>query len=754
MASRIVFTSSVTAFLFGFSLPAFVTAEAPATKAHYYSYFKQKKTLTLDVHRVAFLHAPAEDGSAASVPKLAAFGIDDATVAPMAIRGWALGGTTAANRTEADVERTVREIAKQQVVDFVSPVFVDDYGGPMMITPHILVGFDRQLDPARAEAILTESGAGAIVDRDWANMKRAYRLKSSSRDGFEVLAAANRLAERSEVMFAEPDMIFTGRGSLIPDDPGFGDCWGLHNTGQFGGIPGMDMDAPEAWDTTIGDPSIIVVIIDTGLEQDHPDLNQVPGNDLTGDPSASGDPVNECDNHGTAVAGCVSATIDNALGTVGVAPGAKSASARTFISNLSCTGTWSSESSWTVDTLTWAESIGARVTNNSNYYGIQSSTIAQKYEDTRSAGMVHFAIAGNFAQPTLVYPGSLPSVNAVAALNPDGTLASFSSFGPDLDFSAPGTIVYTTDRTGFDGYSVEDYVFVQGTSFATPYTAGVAALALSVNPALTACQVEEVLRQSAVDLGQPAYDTLYGWGFVNAAEAVQLAANPPPSLRIAATPVADPVGIKTRYLSFRAEPGRPQAVRMTFDNLPAPFGYANGRNMWVGQPVEYSEIAGRRFPVSGSGEPTFWGATLECDPVFTHWPPGVMVHLFHESLVPGGGYLIQAIDQCASLDNQGDYSAPLSVQTSRWGDAVGTFDIVAQAWRPADGAVNITSDVTAVLAKFANRSTAPNKPRSDLEPDEPDQLINISDVTRDLDAFRNLPYPFSGPPLVDPCGSP
>jgi subtilisin family serine protease len=747
MTRRVVaITAALTCFC-GSGPAVFSESDLAEAPTHYF-YFKERRPLTLDVSRVAVLRTTAD----AAGPSLLGFGVDEGAAEPSVVSGWWLVPMTDGARTAGGVVAAVRGAAASGAVDFVSPIFVGNDGGPLIVTPDILVGFDRGVDPARAEAILVESGAGVIVDRDWGNMKRAYRLRGSSRDGYGVLAAANRLAERPEVRFAEPDMIFTGRGSLIPNDPGFGDCWGLHNTGQFGGTPDADMDAPEAWDTTIGDPSIIVLIIDTGVEQDHPDINQVPGNDLTSDPSVTGDPVNACDNHGTAVAGCVSATINNALGTVGVAPGTRSASARTFISVEPCTGAWTSEASWTVDALAWAESIGARVTNNSNYYGFQSSAIAEKYQDTRGAGIVHFAIAGNFARPVLEYPGSLTSVNAVSALNPNGTLASFSSYGPGLDFSAPGTVVYTTDRTGFDGYSGDDYVFVQGTSFATPYTAGVAALALSVNPALTASQVEQVLQLAAVDLGVGGYDTTYGWGFVNAARTVLFAAKPPPECHIPPSPSPDPVGIKVRHVSFTAgEVGRVQAVRMRFETLPAPFGYADGRTMWVGPPTLYTEAAGKRLPSEAPGAPTFWGATLQCSPFYADWTGYGLVHVFDPSVVPSGAYAVQAIDESCSLDSEVNFSPPLSLRTSRWGDVVS--NCATNPCGPPDNVVNITTDAVSVANKFGNRLGAPDKPRVDMEPGLVDQLVNITDLTRCLDAFRGLAYPFAGPPPADPCAA-
>jgi subtilisin family serine protease len=495
-------------------------ADAPDDHYYYY-YFKERRTLTVDVTRVAMLGLDQQavtlrlrSGDEA-VPL-----VFESTARESLTEGWVFVPIHVAARDPDRVEEIVRSAANVGFAEFVSPVFVGEDGGPLVVSPVILIGFDRDISAAQANAILLECGAGEVLDRDWANMKNAFRVRNLASDGFEVLRACNRLAEHASVRFAEPDMQFTGGGGLIPNDPFFGNLWGLHNTGQSGGLFDFDMDAPEAWETTTGDPSIIVVVIDTGVQQDHPDINQLtPGVDTTSD-GGDGGPVNACDNHGTPVAGCVSATINNNLGVVGAAPGCRTASARTFISSLSCTGGWSSFSSWTVNSLAWAESIGARVTNNSNFYGFTSSAIAQKYEDTRNAGMVHFAIAGNNASMMITYPGSLPTVNALAATNRFGQRASFSNYGPGLAFSAPGESIVTTDRTGSTGYVSGDYVSVQGTSFATPYAAAVAALILSINSELGAAAVEAIMQQTSLDLGASGYDTDFGWGMVNAGSAV------------------------------------------------------------------------------------------------------------------------------------------------------------------------------------------------------------------------------------------
>jgi subtilisin family serine protease len=513
------------------------SSAASGQEPPYYHYFKERRPLKLQTERIAIFQArtAATQGPGQALSK---FGLAPEGMQALPIAGWSLAGTPAASHTEPATRDLVSRMSGDAAFEFVAPVLAGDDGGPNIVTPDLLVGFEASVTEQEAEAILAELNAGDIIQRRFGNMKGAYHLRTRLKNGFDVLDVANKLAERPEVRFAEPDMIFTGRSDLIPNDPGFTNLWGMQNTEQFGGAVGMDMKGPQAWDITTGSSNIIVVIIDVGVQTNHPDINQIPGTNFTSDASLDGGPVNACDNHGTAVAGCVSALINNSLGTVGIAPGCRCASARAFISNNSCDNSWTTASSWTVNALAWAQSIGARVSNNSNKYGslVQSSAIAAEYALTRAMGMVHFAAAGNDTNNAIVYPASLPGVNAVAALGEGGKLAFFSNHGTGLAFSAPGQDIYTTDRTGTNGYSTNDYAFVNGTSLASPYAAGVAALVLSVNPSLSATNVEQIMQQSCVDLGPPGYDTTYGWGLVNAYNAVMLAlALPPATITVTST---------------------------------------------------------------------------------------------------------------------------------------------------------------------------------------------------------------------------
>ncbi len=510
-------------YLMAMVLPVLACGECGAQGPLYYHYFKEHRTLQLDTNRVAVLQA-SQVAPVALGQAFAKFGLEPEQTRVLSVPGWSFARPPASSGSEPEVRNLVSRMSGSNDFDFVAPVFTGDDGNPVVVTPDILVGFEAGVTEQQAETILAGIKGITVLHRRWGNMKGAYHLRTNFRSGLEVLDLANQLAERPEVKFAEPDMIFSGHGGFIPNDPYFTDLWGIQNTGQLGGTAGMDMKGPQAWNITTGSSSIIVVILDVGVQPDHPDLHQIPGTNFTTDASFNGGPVNACDNHGTPVAGCVSAIINNGVGTVGIAPGCVSASARTFISTSACDGSWTAQGSWTVNALAWAQRIGARISNNSNFYGFQSGAIAAEYSFTRAAGLVHFACAGNNSTNSLTYPASLPDVNAVAALNESGSLASFSNYGTGLAFSAPGQDIYTTDRTGTNGWTSGDYTWANGTSFASPYAAGVAALVLSINPSLNATNVEQIMQQSCVDLGAPGYDTIYGWGFVNAYNAVILAA--------------------------------------------------------------------------------------------------------------------------------------------------------------------------------------------------------------------------------------
>ncbi|MFQ5494511.1 MAG: hypothetical protein ACE5EX_03940 [Phycisphaerae bacterium] len=195
---------------------------------------------------------------------------------------------------------------------------------------------------------------------------------------------------------------------------------------------------------------------------------------------------------------------------------------------------------------------------------------------------------------------------------------------------------------------------------------------------------------------------------------------------------------KVRYLSLvPGNAGQQVALRVTFAALPGEFAALNGRTMWVGPPREVSNLGGSR----DATPPTLTVARLQCEPFFTDWDTAGTIHLYHQNIVPGATYSVQAIDVGCDLADESSYSPLLALSTSRWADLTRLFN--DGAWPAPDGLVNVITDAVAVLDAFANRRAAPRKPRADLGPATPDQLITISDITDVLGAFRGRRYPFA-----------
>ncbi len=226
-----------------------------------------------------------------------------------------------------------------------------------------------------------------------------------------------------------------------------------------------------------------------------------------------------------------------------------------------------------------------------------------------------------------------------------------------------------------------------------------------------------------------------------------------------------PMGVgpgKIRVVSFSmpalegtvAGPGTNTAIRLTLLNLPGAYGAWSGRKMWVGPPQDVCEAGG-----TGPGQACPPGfsfskfAKAQCTQhCRSDWGTLGTIHLWGEGVIGGAIYRLQAISCADDPDDENRYSDPLNAATPKWGDCCGPFQ---GGWTGPDGDVDVTTDVVAVLDKFSNRPTAPIKARADVIGDvDPrvnlDLKINITDVSRVLDAFRSLPYPFS-PSAATPC---
>lgn len=351
-------------------------------------------------------------------------------------------------------------------------------------------------------------------------------------------------------------------------DPYFENQWALENTGSplhFDGTPGADMDVVNAWDITTGDPSIKIAVLDSGSDTNHVDLaaNLLPGFDATGGGSL-GYPNTDYSNdgHGTCTAGIIAAVGDNSEGIAGVAYDCKIIPVKIFY-YISFGGEvipFSSSEAGT-DGIIWAVNT-AKADILSNSWGLRVSDIVLLGIDTvysnaviteniqvgrDGKGTPMLFSSGNEGDDFSIWPASHPLTISVGAstmcdeiksptdCSPEGWWGS--NYGANLDVTAPGVKVLATDMTddlGYNGFADNNYSMFNGTSAACPNAAGVMALILSVNPALTANDARAILSITAEKNGGYAYDTpnVYGawseemgYGRVNAYEAAYYASS-------------------------------------------------------------------------------------------------------------------------------------------------------------------------------------------------------------------------------------
>lgn len=330
----------------------------------------------------------------------------------------------------------------------------------------------------------------------------------------------NFLNSRPEVMYAEPNYIW--KKVATPNDPEFSKLWNLHNTGQTGGTSDADIDAPEAWDKHKGSKSVIVAVVDTGVDYTHPDLSrnmwrnpgEIPGNGIDDDNNGvvddvygintvgidptgpgcggrptAGDPMDD-GGHGTHVAGTIGAYGNNSLGVTGV----------NWKISIMAVKFLGADGSGTTDAailgLQYVKMMKDRgyniiATNNSWGGGSYSRALYDAIQGLMASGILFIAAAGNDALNNDLephYPSSydLPNIISVAATDHNDNLASFSNFGKrTVHVGAPGKdILSTCSASLYSCESTPDYPYAifSGTSMATPHVTGLAALIKAQDP--------------------------------------------------------------------------------------------------------------------------------------------------------------------------------------------------------------------------------------------------------------------------------
>ncbi|MGB2985568.1 MAG: right-handed parallel beta-helix repeat-containing protein, partial [Phycisphaerae bacterium] len=224
---------------------------------------------------------------------------------------------------------------------------------------------------------------------------------------------------------------------------------------------------------------------------------------------------------------------------------------------------------------------------------------------------------------------------------------------------------------------------------------------------------------------------------VGCGELVALCASDPP------LPEVPVVVEKNRYISFiPANTGQQTALRVTLTSS-ALFPGDVGMQWWVGSPGPVSEAAGS---TGSTPPPTFMAAELQSTWHCMDWSTVGLLDVSGCEVHPGATYDVQAIDCTCDPSNAANYSDPLSITASLWGDVVG--DCSVTPCTPPNGVVNF-DDISSLVDKFRNLAGAPRKARADIAGEPPvgipDRLVNFVDISYDVDAFRGLPYPFDGP---------
>ncbi len=311
------------------------------------------------------------------------------------------------------------------------------------------------------------------------------------RSAIDVASEIN-VIERDSIDYAESDSL--DYPALLPNDPMY--------AGSQGDKAMMNM--PTAWDITTGNPNMVIAILDTGVNCNHADISGlcVAGRNTASNNSDTSDIYG----HGTAVAGVAAARGNNSLGVAGGAWSSKIMPIR--ITDNSSTG--SAYSSAQASGIVWAADNGAKVISMS--YGGKSQAVrdAASYADKK--GAVVIVSAGNTGTAT-TYNSDWPEVTTVGAATSINSLASYSTYGNDVDIVAPGCTGATTASGG-------GYRSFCGTSNSAPEIAGVVALIRSANSSLSPAQVRDVLYSTAIDSGTAGRDPFFGWGFVDAGSAV------------------------------------------------------------------------------------------------------------------------------------------------------------------------------------------------------------------------------------------
>ncbi len=346
------------------------------------------------------------------------------------------------------------------------------------------------------------------------------------------------------VEYAEPN--YKGYAAAVTNDTSLPQQWGLFK------INAANSTAQSAWDVTQGSPTVKIAILDSGIESTHPDLSgKVVGSaNFTTDPT-----VTDENGHGTHVAGIASATTNNGTGVAGT--GYNTSLLNGKVLRADNFGYYS----WWANGIVWATDNGAHVINMSLVGNSSSQALTDAVNYAWNKNVVVVVAAGNNNNTAPSYPAYIQNSIAVAATESNDAKASFSTYGSWVDVAAPGASIYST-------YKGNSYATLSGTSMASPFAAGTAALIWAKGECATNTCVRQKLESTADKISGTG--SLWTWGRINAYNAVSTGTitptptlTPTPTITPTPSPTAGPTVIPTATPTPTTTP----ALTMTVSNI-------------------------------------------------------------------------------------------------------------------------------------------------------------------------------------------
>ncbi|WP_289142088.1 S8 family peptidase [uncultured Brevibacillus sp.] len=344
----------------------------------------------------------------------------------------------------------------------------------------VVVRFSPRPEQKKIDALV--ASLDAKIKRDF---DKFLIIKSRSLTTKQLM---KKLAEHPDSAYAEPNYLLLPNRK--PND--------TYYTEYQWNLPLIGME--KSWDISEGSSDVIVAVVDTGVDMNHPEFagKLVEGYNVLEDNNKPQD-----DNgHGTHVSGVIAAKTNNKDGIAGMTWKSK-------LMPIKAIGADGSGSAVDIaQGIYWATDHGADVINLSVGNYTSSAALKEACQYAFQKNVVLVAASGNDASDQPSYPAAYDEVLSVAAVDHRKERADFSNFGEHVDVSAPGVDIPST-------YIYSDYASLSGTSMACPHVAALAALVRSVQPDMKNRDVMDVIRKSAVDLGPPGHDQLYGYGMID-----------------------------------------------------------------------------------------------------------------------------------------------------------------------------------------------------------------------------------------------